>query len=63
MNADDLKASINRVSTEIVGVNNLIKVYRTAEKSYRNALRTAIKRQEAIEAYDQSKCDAEGIEF
>ena len=63
MNADELKTSINWVSTEIDGVNNLISVYRTAENLYRNALRTAIKRQEAIETYDQSKCDAEGIEF
>ncbi len=63
MNADELKTSINWVSTEINGVNNLINVYRTAENSYRNALLTAIKRQEAIDVYDQSKCDAEGIEF
>lgn len=63
MNADELKASINWVSTEIDGVNKLISVYRTAENLYRNALRTAIKKQEAIETYDQSKCDAEGIEF
>lgn len=63
MSQNSNNALLNHIESEIRRSQNLLLVYETAKRSYLTKFRELVMLQEQAKLVDQTKCDAEGIEF